>query len=469
MSGSDEFADSTDWLNTPLSSLAPLEAALRCQVCKDFFTTPMITSCSHTFCSLCIRRYLSQEGRCPACRESDQEIKLRRNWSVEEAVTQFKIGRKQLLEAARTKVQESTRTDSMRPKKRRKVDHLHSESLPERRSTRSQSKRLASQDTQMQNGYSVSSSQEEIQDSDGGSVYEDNPAQNHDSEPHDGLVACPCCGKRMKEAFINAHLDRCMAGEVSPSPTPIRRSNTPQTQTQPGSIAYGQTKPSRQNERLPTINYSMLNDNALRKKLKELGIPNLGSKELMRKRHTEWINLWNANCDSLNPVSKQHLLRDLDTWERTLGRQVDRAPNGVMVKDFDRDGWQKTNKTDFDDLIRRAREKKKQMVEQINDAKADQDGNDSLNVEHEQGQEPRTLENIFGSSGQSSIPDRANGVGGETAYDAETNHDGRATNGQFEQVTAPGAGTIKLPNGEYVEIGHMGAEEVTTTLELRDA
>ncbi|OCL04313.1 hypothetical protein AOQ84DRAFT_226128, partial [Glonium stellatum] len=45
--------DSTDWLPTPLASLTPLEVALRCQVCKDFFDTPMLTSCAHTFCSLC--------------------------------------------------------------------------------------------------------------------------------------------------------------------------------------------------------------------------------------------------------------------------------------------------------------------------------------------------------------------------------------------------------------------------------
>src|ERR1700754_4781284 len=92
-----DFTDSTDWLPTPLAALAPLDSSLRCQVCKDFFTTPMMTSCSHTFCSLCIRRYLSQEGRCPACREADQEIKLRRNWAVEELVATFAASRKGLL------------------------------------------------------------------------------------------------------------------------------------------------------------------------------------------------------------------------------------------------------------------------------------------------------------------------------------------------------------------------------------
>jgi hypothetical protein len=41
-----------------IHSLTPLEFALRCQVYKNFFNTPMMTS-SHAFCSLYIQRYLS--------------------------------------------------------------------------------------------------------------------------------------------------------------------------------------------------------------------------------------------------------------------------------------------------------------------------------------------------------------------------------------------------------------------------
>ena len=96
-----EVSDSTDWLETPLSSLAPVDSALRCQVCKDFYTTPMITSCAHTFCSLCIRRCLSNDGKCPACRTNDQELKLRFNTVMEEMVSAFVKARPEVLEFAR--------------------------------------------------------------------------------------------------------------------------------------------------------------------------------------------------------------------------------------------------------------------------------------------------------------------------------------------------------------------------------
>ncbi|KIX92385.1 uncharacterized protein Z520_11859 [Fonsecaea multimorphosa CBS 102226] len=371
----DDFTDSTDWLQTPLAALAPLDSSLRCQVCKDYFTTPMMTSCSHTFCSLCIRRCLSQEGRCPACREADQEIKLRRNWAVEEMVAHFTASRKGLLAfATASLVKERERDDdneSQRPKKRRKVAPDPLSNGIERRSTRSQSRRIASDAASQQ---SLASTQEVIDDSEEeGSVYEDPDSHksphflngNGNPEPQDGLVQCPCCHQRMKEAAINSHLDKCIQGDshtpvddVGSSSSPAPPSNSKHV-APPGTIAYAQRKPSKQQERLPFINYSLLSDNALRRKLRDLGIPDWGSKDLMRRRHTEWVNLWNANCDSTHPVTKRELLRELKIWEDTLGRQLEKSSNtGFMAKDFDRERHVKTQKSNFDDLIRQARARK---------------------------------------------------------------------------------------------------------------
>lgn len=96
-----DVSDPSDWLNTPLASLAPIETSLRCQVCKDFYKTPMITSCSHTFCSLCIRRCLANDGKCPACRTTEQENKLRSNWAIEGLVDDFIRARPALLDHSR--------------------------------------------------------------------------------------------------------------------------------------------------------------------------------------------------------------------------------------------------------------------------------------------------------------------------------------------------------------------------------
>lgn len=98
----DDVADSTDWLSTPLSRLCAVESALRCEVCKDFYKTPMITSCAHTFCSICIRRALANDSKCPLCRATDQELKLRSNWSMEQTVAAFSDAREEALKFARS-------------------------------------------------------------------------------------------------------------------------------------------------------------------------------------------------------------------------------------------------------------------------------------------------------------------------------------------------------------------------------
>lgn len=347
----------------------------------------MITSCSHTFCSLCIRRYLSQEGRCPACRESDQELKLRRNWALEEVVAHFTKARDGILQFARQPAAAAESVEEIRPKKRRKIAHapptLNGE-VGTRRSTRSQSKRTALSASQASQEHGLS--EQEIPNSeDEGSVYDDQEVEKlkkqsrqedkNTKEPNDGLVECPCCTRRMKETAINAHLDRCIQGlPTSPEPQPatVHNSSLPFVQRTKSPIVTSAK------DRLPSINYALFSDASLRKKLKDLGIPNHGSKELMRKRHTEWMNLWNANCDSLKPRSKRDLLKDLDIWERTLGKQLEKTvaaggASGVMVKDFDRGGWVKDQKNQFDDLIRKAREKKKASTSEKPDANVVQD------------------------------------------------------------------------------------------------
>lgn len=212
------IADSTDWLGTALADFAPLESALRCQVCKDFFDTPMMTSCSHTFCSLCIRRCFAADGRCPTCRATDQDSKLRRNWTAQELVDTFQRARPSALELARRGAAETGPESGSGAKKargrgsekKRKLDEIQdsedggdlSEEEAERRpvrKTRTQPRRSA-----------TSSRTPEIidleDDGDGDFVAEE---EDEEAQPNDGLVACPMCNKRMKEEAVFSHLDRC--------------------------------------------------------------------------------------------------------------------------------------------------------------------------------------------------------------------------------------------------------------------
>lgn len=128
----------------------------------------------------------------------------------------------------------------------------------------------------------------------------------------------------------------------------------------PVALQRRQKEPSPPPTRLSQLNYAMLRDTALRKKLQEIGVPSWGSKDLMKRRHIEWLNIYNANCDADGSVrkSKRQLLKELDEWETTQGGKANNNESKVMRKDFDGSGHMKSHKSDFDDLIAKARQKR---------------------------------------------------------------------------------------------------------------
>lgn len=207
--------DSTDWQETPLALFAPLDSSLRCQVCKDFFNNPVMTSCCHTFCSLCIRRCLSSTGLCPTCRASDQETKLRRNWAMEDTVDAFSRARASALALARG-VAASERAQvaekSAGRKRRRSADDepkpTSETQAAEGATGKRRSQRIASSASQV--SYTVEETiQPKQEDEDEVMVVPDSRKEEEEPEPNDGLVACPSCQRRMKHEFVFAHLDHC--------------------------------------------------------------------------------------------------------------------------------------------------------------------------------------------------------------------------------------------------------------------
>lgn len=339
------LSDPSDWLNTSLTPFSALETSLRCQVCKDFFSTPMVTTCSHTFCSICIRRCLSVDGKCPACRANDQASKLRRNWALEEVVGAFTAARPVALEIA-TKDKKEKEEVSQRPSKRRRTErHSGGASEVTVRTTRSQSKRT----TQNDQHAVYDGAADEGSDADYTEPSHTQPERQH--TPDDGLVACPICQTRMKEEAVFGHI----GSSSCTSPSQKQRQQKPPAPSPRPSTAT--SKSILLPDRLTELNYSLLNEKALRKKLSELGIPNTGSKTLLSRRHTEWVNLWNANVDADAPRSKRELLNELAKWDRSIGREPDTfgAANQVMKKDFDAKAWEKGNKDDFARLIEEAR------------------------------------------------------------------------------------------------------------------
>ncbi len=186
---------------------------MRCQVCKDFYDTPMMTSCCHTFCSICIRRCLTSDGKCPICRAEEQEIRLRRNWTVQELVDSFRAARPSLLQLAQN-VAAGDADDGTKIMKRKLSDTglevdggsrwVHA------RKTRSQSRRSA--DSQTQEITVIEDDEDDVDYQPGLNVYSRTVFDSNSLYIEDGFAACPICGQRMKEQDVYQHLDVCQGG-----------------------------------------------------------------------------------------------------------------------------------------------------------------------------------------------------------------------------------------------------------------
>lgn len=175
----------------------------------------------------------------------------------------------------------------------------------------------------------------------------------------DGLAACPVCSTRMKVQSIDAHLNTCLA-EFSRKERAIHQPTSRSSALVPNITA--ERRASNKIERLPHLNYSLFKEAALRKKLQDLGISGQGNRQLLERRHTEWVTLWNANCDSSRPRKKVELLHELDLWERTQGGRAPSSSGGITTgshllhKDFDGASWRVKHDHSFQDLIAKARQ-----------------------------------------------------------------------------------------------------------------
>jgi E3 ubiquitin-protein ligase RAD18 len=217
MATSSEVTDPSDWLGTPLAALESLDLALRCQVCKEFLNSPMITTCAHTFCSLCIRRCLSADSKCPLCRAPDQPNQLRKNNAMEEAVKVFLGARSDILKLGK----EATEHPGGGQRKKRKEGgrkrglqeaevETNGEATPRKTRARTRREGAGRKETPVVVNDSEDEAhftESEREETPPGLLRNTSTKASLIERPDDGLVACPICQRRMPEERVFGHLE----------------------------------------------------------------------------------------------------------------------------------------------------------------------------------------------------------------------------------------------------------------------
>ncbi|KAL9550312.1 hypothetical protein MBANPS3_004785 [Mucor bainieri] len=364
----DGFDDPSDFNATELSTL---DEHLRCPICKEIFdATMLLSTCSHSFCALCIRRSLSTEQICPKCRKPAYESNLIHNYDLDNVVRQWRDSRKFLiaLERAATAPKQQLAihsapasfdddddddddafSDDFMPTISSSSPSSHTNvTTSTRRSTRLSSQMITSASPQ---GSPMQTSQPETR-----IVDLTSPTQPHKTMPsveadNSSLTECPVCWKQMDVKVIQAHVDACLNGDSRIPPIPqatstlasgsrsasfpfatssssstMKASNTPKTKSKPVNLG---AKPIKQI-------YNLLTDKALNQLLRSFKLPDSGDRATKIWRHKEYLNLYNANQDSHNPVSANVLVQRLHAIESSRAIQSKRKaadPEEHKVRD----------------------------------------------------------------------------------------------------------------------------------------
>ncbi|ODQ82215.1 hypothetical protein BABINDRAFT_24336, partial [Babjeviella inositovora NRRL Y-12698] len=347
-----DVTDFSDWASTQFPGLAELDSLLRCFICKDFLRAPVLTSCGHTFCSACVRKYIFDNAKCPLCQTEQYESGLKRSILLEEIVLCFLKQRPDLLQVLQKRI---------RPKADAHV-YDNTSLIVEVKSDE------ITDDWKEQTSVAVPFRQE--------------------------MVECPVCSSIMSaEDLQTEHIDYCLNGDTPPPKIQKRprssffpKSATP-TKSPPSvpSVSPPPTEPettnsdfyfneaekhaqSSESRKLPKLNYMALNNLKLKEKLQSLGISAVGTRPQLEARYNEYYILFNSNLDSSHPASERELRHKLNQWEAqqtsngnassvlSMSRTSNARYMNIESKEFDKKGWNWKYSAEYRELIEQAKE-----------------------------------------------------------------------------------------------------------------
>ncbi|NXG76755.1 RAD18 ligase, partial [Baryphthengus martii] len=291
---------------------------LRCGICFDYFSIAMIIpQCSHNYCSLCIRKFLSYKAQCPTCCMAVSESDLKNNRTLDELVKSFNSARQQLFQlvldtplisspvACGRRSAGKSHVHVSSPAVEEKVSVIDSFLKKEKVCTSTKADGLAGAEqkishTEEHQNLNSSSAEADGKDSKVGS--QESPECTRTPEkPSTSLVKvikkvdCPVCEVAIPEQYINKHLDSCLTREEKKDS--LRSS-------------------AQKRKPLSKVVYNLLSDRDLKKKLKEHGLSTRGTRQQLVKRHQEFVHMYNAQCDSLNPKSVAEIVKELEKNEK---------------------------------------------------------------------------------------------------------------------------------------------------------
>uniref|UniRef100_A0A1A8M7X9 RING-type E3 ubiquitin transferase n=1 Tax=Nothobranchius pienaari TaxID=704102 RepID=A0A1A8M7X9_9TELE len=368
-----------------LACLKSIDTLLRCPICFDFLNITMMTKCSHNFCSLCIRKFLSYKLLCPLCNTPLTEQDLRNNRLLDDLVLNFQTARQELSKAnfESPPISPKTPASVAKCKTPREKGQSPGNSIlsnffqkkpqtPSRKESQEQNvqwgKRQGAQtlrtnetDLHLRNSQSRVVVKKELMDEDMSAkcvtpVKQEEVASHSQSlrpeTAHSSMqaqdekpiikVECPVCSVSVAQHFINKHLDICLSSEGKKD-----------------SLRSSHIKARRPMAKLV---YNLLSIQELKRRLKENHLSVQGSRDQLIKRHRDFVLLYNSQCDSLNPKSAEEIAKEVEASEKKRNLHGKTKPVLVFSKNQSEEeidemnsNYRKQHSSDFSRLIAQVR------------------------------------------------------------------------------------------------------------------
>ncbi|XP_050968479.1 E3 ubiquitin-protein ligase RAD18 isoform X2 [Labeo rohita] len=306
-----------------LSCLKSIDTLLRCPICFEFLNITMMTQCSHNFCSLCIRKFLSYKLLCPVCNLPSTEQDLRNNRLLDDLVQSFQAARQKLCHSNLESPPISPATPAMMvkgkaarqkglKKEANTLSNFFQKKTPLSEAQKSLELRVSVKSEPMEVYVQplADVKQENVEDTVGMVKDEKMDVTAFPSTSQNKLlvkVDCPVCGVGVPKQNINKHLDMCLSRDDKKE-----------------GLRSGRRKA------MPKLLYTLITVPKLKKMLKECHLSAQGSREQLVRRHQEFTHIYNAQCDSLNPRSAEEIAKEVENNER-LKNKLDSKRKPVIV------------------------------------------------------------------------------------------------------------------------------------------
>ncbi|KAI5479556.1 E3 ubiquitin-protein ligase RAD18 [Pseudohyphozyma bogoriensis] len=327
-------------------ALQSLESTLRCPICVELFKAPVIlTGCSHSFCSLCIRQvFLAQGGtpQCPTCFQGTDAGRAKSNLALSETVAAWAASRSAILAL-------QTAANAARQQSRASTSSLIQDDEPPRSySTRSSAKvdskgkgKAKVKAEPVEETVDESSDIEIVEPPKGKNGKGKGKAKKEDEEDPDVLVHCPICSSDIRNGDMYTHVERCDGKKRKVGDTKAawgslmggsggsdKKGGKPRS----GSSKAEEKDKTDMSKHIPAQSLTGMTIKGLKEILEGHGLstdtPSQDRDkklEHFKRRIQHYTAIFNANCD-LPPndprrKTEKALRKELATWEETQDTQ----------------------------------------------------------------------------------------------------------------------------------------------------